>query len=467
MRGGRLIAEDNPIRLLERYNTTSLETVFLNLCKERNPPPQAIEYFVNYGGNEKKSNYVQESVTRVKALVVKNTVIMLRNLFMLLFVTVIPAAMVLTIGVASKHDPMSIKVGVVNLETDFYTCFDPLHQKVVEGECNLEDLGCQFLQHIPSENIELKNYATADDAIEDVQKGKISGFLTIPEDYSNSFYEFVTSGGLVDDYVLNNSQIIVRLDKTTLFIAGSIEKTMYDTLNAYTKKILMNCGFDPRQVEYPLQFSEPVFGNDKDNNMLDSVAPSFGLMMIIFFPVLSSSIRFIGEKKDGTLGRSLVSGTNIWEIVVAYTVSEFALIVAQGGLVLICLRVVIGRGPVGSLELSLIMCIMIGVCGMTFGFLMGITLSEEIEAGLLAMAIFFPNIFLSGSMWPAESMPAVMRYVCAYLPCTMSTEAFRSIFNRGWDFTHPVVWSGFLVISIYISVIILVTIIIHRMKTNL
>ncbi|ODM93398.1 ABC transporter G family member 23 [Orchesella cincta] len=328
MREGRLIAEDSPIHLMEKYNTSSLETVILNLCKERNPPPQAIEYYVNYGETKKKTNYMEESVRRIKALIGKNTVIMFRNIF----------------------------------ESDFHSCFDPTFSYDIEGECSLEMLGCRFLRHIPNDAVELEPYETIEDAITDVENAKIRGFLVIPEDYSNSYYEWVTSGGIVDDYVLNNSKITLRLDKTNRYISGVIEKTMYETLEAYSKQILSDCGFDPRQVESPLQYLEPIFGSGM--TLMDSIGPGVGVLMVVFFPMLSTSIRFIGEKKQGTLGRSLVSGASLWEIIVAYTVTEFTLILAQGGFVFIVLRIMSGKDPVGSSLLFLTLSVMVGICGM-------------------------------------------------------------------------------------------------------
>ena len=36
MRNGALLAEENPLRLMENYNLTSLEDVFLKLCMRKN-----------------------------------------------------------------------------------------------------------------------------------------------------------------------------------------------------------------------------------------------------------------------------------------------------------------------------------------------------------------------------------------------------------------------------------------------
>lgn len=96
------------------------------------------------------------------------------------------------------------------------------------------------------------------------------------------------------------------------------------------------------------------------------------------------------------------------------------------------------------------------------GFLLGSVCTEEIQAAILAMAAFFPNFLLSGLVWPVEGMPEILQKIVQVFPCTLSAESVRSITSRGWEFTHPNVWPGFVILTAYIIGYFLLTILFHK-----
>ena len=54
------------------------------------------------------------------------------------------------------------------------------------------------------------------------------------------------------------------------------------------------------------------------------------------------------------------------------------------------------------------------------------------DAIQLALGSFYPNLLLSGIIWPLEGMPQVLRYLSYILPQTFACEAMRGILSRGW-----------------------------------
>lgn len=114
----------------------------------------------------------------------------------------------------------------------------------------------------------------------------------------------------------------------------------------------------------------------------------------------------------------------------------------------------------------MILFIMSGFGGVTMGMFIGSFCNEEIEAALLAMALFFPNVFISGVMWPVEGMPVVLQYISYGLPCTLTGEAMRSLFARGWSFFHPNVWPGYLTLVLYMLFYSFLTVLIQKFKSK-
>lgn len=142
------------------------------------------------------------------------------------------------------------------------------------------------------------------------------------------------------------------------------------------------------------------------------------------------------------------------------------MLVVQSCLIYVVLNVIVGIEVIGSFVLVMLLFIMSGFGGVSMGFFIGSLCNEEIEAALLAMAIFFPNMALSGIIWPIEGMPVVLQYIAYMLPCTLTSEAMRSIFTRGWPFSHPNVWPGYISLLGYILLYFLLTVLIQKFKSK-
>lgn len=205
MRGGRLLAENDPTTLLTQHNAILLEEIVLKLCRNDEFPDDdqsqipAIAYTKNEqspnedepkrdNSDERKekaqpdvatlsnlnqrrvSVYVkpgvvvksspsplQISLNRIRGLILKNMYVMWRNIFLVLFMIITPSLMVLLICNGIGNDPKPVSLGVVNLESNFSNCESYTqwrHDNLGVGEeegCDLEFLSCKFLDRIPKD----------------------------------------------------------------------------------------------------------------------------------------------------------------------------------------------------------------------------------------------------------------------------------------------------------------------------
>ena len=158
MRFGRLLAEDSPTALIETYQQSNLENVFLSLCMKTgddedeadssvsvvtddlSKPSAAMcasmpvkddpvcnnrsEFGKNFqianNGSEVCYNLLQWS--RLKALLVKNFIRMWRNLGFLVFQFIIPTVQVSLFCLAIGREPKGMTVAVVNEEVGCGGC---------------------------------------------------------------------------------------------------------------------------------------------------------------------------------------------------------------------------------------------------------------------------------------------------------------------------------------------------------
>ena len=79
---------------------------------------------------------------------------------------------------------------------------------------------------------------------------------------------------------------------------------------------------------------------------------------------------------------------------------------------------------------------------MSFGFLISSLCDSQAVAMQLSIGSFYPNLLLSGILWPLEGMPSYLRTVAKLLPNTLACQAMRDIMLRGWGVDREEVYLG-------------------------
>lgn len=89
---------------------------------------------------------------------------------------------------------------------------------------------------------------------------------------------------------------------------------------------------------------------------------------------------------------------------------------------------------------------------------------EENSAIQLALGSFYPNLLLSGVIWPLEGMPVALRYVSYFLPQTYAVESLRSVFGRGWGIDRPEVYVGIVISFGWIFAMLIFSVVVIRIR---
>ncbi|ODN00401.1 ABC transporter G family member 23 [Orchesella cincta] len=487
MRNGKLLAEKPPDELMREHNATLLEDVVLKLCRKDTDEtsdltdgrknklgdleahygrPKAIQE--NYPtmaqiDAESAGGSLTDAFKRVLTLGHKNAMVLIRNYLLLIFILWVPAAQVLFMCLALGNDPKPMKFGIVNHEfeaTGLYTCAELLEVRKNET-CSLVGLSCEYLNTLPGDVVHQRFYKTEEEARYAVQRGKIWGFMSFPEEFSSAYYTKIASSALADEETLNGSSIALEMDETSKQISGTLKKQFGDSFKDFTKALLGECGYNERLAELPLQIIDPIYGSD-DTDTREFMSCGIMIAILFFFPLITAGIQYIYEKKLGTLERTLVAGVNTWEIMAGFSITTSFILFIQTMLALMIVTVLFQITVVGSFVLCVILGILVGLGGVSMGFLIGSFCKEEVEATMLSIAMFFPVVMLSGIMWPLEGMPIGFQYFSYLLPCQLPSEAMRSIVSRGWDFSHSHVWPGFASIVGWIIFYWILTIFLHK-----
>ncbi|KAF8781921.1 ABC transporter G family member 23 like protein [Argiope bruennichi] len=167
-----------------------------------------------------------------------------------------------------------------------------------------------------------------------------------------------------------------------------------------------------------------------------------GLFSITYIMAVGlSAMAVIIEKKEGLLDRSWFAGVRSWEVMFSMLFSLF-----------------------GSSHRVVIAVLLTGLEGMSYGLFISSIVNDENIAMMIAMGSFYPNLLLSGIIWPVEAMPYYLRQFSYCLPLTLIANSMRSILSRGWTITDHGIWDGFLVCLAWIFPVILIASLFFRYK---
>ena len=196
------------------------------------------------------------------------------------------------------------------------------------------------------------------------------------------------------------------------------------------------------------RFSESLGGGDvvylKKNTLfgrgikyLDYLAPGVVMMTILFSSIFSGGLSLILDREFGTLKMLMVSPVSRDAIILGKIFAGVIQSITSGVVALIVamlMGVHLKSGAMGFLMIILLMFIAgFGFIGMSTAFATRITELEQLM--VVMQVLIMPMWFLSGGLYPLESMPEWMRPLAIVNPMTYVTDAARAIMIRGiiWE----------------------------------
>ncbi|XP_077351330.1 ABC transporter G family member 23 isoform X1 [Festucalex cinctus] len=456
MRNGCLLAEGTPEVVMKMKSSTTLEHAFLQLCetsdqtslkrdagsqddvlgnsqsfesgRDESRPilanvPKPAEEVVSHSVDWKvRVRHVIPKWRNVAALIIKTLLRMKRMPGSLCFQFLLPVIQMSLICMCVGGDPKGIRVAVVNNETSpmafSHTLLSFLDSNSVEQVVNLSHA----------------------EAFKGIYDGKYWGIIGFGKNFSSYLINRMIMKN-VSLEVMNGGSVHVWLDQTNRQIAMMLQKKLYAAFQAFVDSKLGNMAY---MYALPVKFEEAIYGS-QDTDFTTFVMPGAVLSIAFYLALGLTALSFVLEKKEGLLDRCWVAGVSSLETMLAHLFSQLLVISVQIILMLLFVLLVFKMPNEGSLFLIVLLIVLQGIAGISFGLVISAAIDDEQNANQAALGIFYPNLILSGIIWPVECIPYPLRYVSLALPQTYASEALRCIMYRGWDLTHMMVWRGFIV----------------------
>ncbi len=257
------------------------------------------------------------------------------------------------------------------------------------------------------------NYATA---MKLFKEKKVYAVVYIPPGFDDG----LRSGG--------GGEVLLSIDETTPQISSAVLGYLTKKTDAFPGDVVLN-------PQRPDLVRNTLFGRGVE--YLDFLAPGVIMMTIVFSAMFSGGLGLVVDREFGTLRMLMAAPISKYSIIVGKTTAGvtqslfsgvFALLVAM------LIGVKIKAGVAGFFMMLLLMLIA------AFGFIgMSIAIGtriRKIEHLMLSMQlVIIPMWFLSGGLYPLESMPSWMRPLAVVDPLTYATDAMRTVMLRGafWE----------------------------------
>ncbi|XP_068183425.1 ABC transporter G family member 20 isoform X1 [Antennarius striatus] len=474
MRNGHLLAESPPDVVMKQHNALTLEHAFLQLCETsdqavsnlsspQDGKPDSSRLFegrrdenqpilgVGPGADEEVPKYSVDWKVRaldvlpkwknIAALMIKTMVRMKRTPGSLCFQFLLPVIQISLICLCIGGDPKGIQVAVVNNETS----------RTAYSRALLS-----FLDNSSVEQVVLSH----NEAFDGIHNGEYWGVIGFGCNFSSYLTKRMIQRQVSKD-VIDGGSVHVWLDLTNRQIAVMLQKKLHEAFQAFVDE---KTGRMSYLLDMPIKIEEPVYGSH-NTDFTTFVMPGAVLSIAFYLAVGLTALSFVLERKEGLLDRCWVAGVSSLETMLAHLFYQLFVISVQIILMLLFVLLVFKMTNEGSLVLVIILIVLQGVTGISFGLVISAAIDDEQSANQAALGIFYPNLILSGIIWPVECIPYPLRYLSLALPQTYASEALRCIMYRGWGLTRFMVWRGFAVTLGWNTFFLILATVILKLRT--
>jgi ABC-2 type transport system permease protein len=328
-------------------------------------------------------------------------------------------------------------------QTLFFTLFIPVLELFMLGyaiDTNVRNVRTVFVDHAGTQESRqlLEKFEKTNDfrivahALSDVEArqmivaGTARVGIIVPENFSRRLAAGETA------------QILVLVDGSE----SSIAAEAVNVSNAITLKRSLELSLGGREL--PVEARPRVLFNP-DTRSANFFIPGLMVVMCQMMSTMLSANAIVREKELGTLEQLYMTPIRRGELIIGKMTPYIFLTTLEFCFIAFLMRIVFQVPIHGSFLTLLVITIPFFLANLGAGLWISTKAATREAAGQIAMGTLLPSIFLSGYVFPLDSMPHLLQPVANCLHTTWMIDASRSIILRGGGW--PELWRHFLVLS--------------------
>jgi ABC-2 type transport system permease protein len=178
----------------------------------------------------------------------------------------------------------------------------------------------------------------------------------------------------------------------------------------------------------------PIYTKAGGGNYIEFLAPGI-IAMSILFSATFAGIEVLWDRQFGFLKEILVAPVSRTRIMIGRTLGGATVAVFQGTIVFV-LAIIFGFRPVSLalLPLALVYMGLIAIMFTAFGTAIACIIEDMQGFQLIMNFLVMPTFFLSGALFPMESMPGPVAFIASINPLAYGVDALRGILVNGAHF---------------------------------
>ncbi len=242
--------------------------------------------------------------------------------------------------------------------------------------------------------------------------GKARIGIKIPEDYSRRLLAGETA------------QILILVDGSESSVAA--EGVNVGNAIALRESLAMVLGGKPLPIE-----SRPRILFNPDTRSANFFIPGLLVVMCQMMAIMLAANAIVREKENGTLEQLFMTPVRPGELILGKLAPYLVLTFAEFCGITFLMRTVFEVPIHGFFVTLLTLALPFYLAMLGVGLAISTRANTREAAGQMAMGTVLPSIFLSGYVFPIDSMPWFFWYVAQVVPTTWMIDAARGVILRG------------------------------------
>ncbi len=342
-------------------------------------------------------------LTRLISIIRKEFIQIFRDPRTLALILVIPVMQLFLLGYAATNDVRNVPLAVVDQDRS------PQARSLLDAYRSADYFKLTY--EVDSEG-ELRDLIDA---------GKARVGIIIPPGYGS---QISGNGSAEVAFILDGSDPSVAstaMSAAQLIGQSQSTKLMIERLSAHGQL---------RAVKQPVDVRTQVWYNPDLISAYFMVPGVIGLILYALTSILTATA-VVRERERGTIEQLIVTPIRSWELVVG-KVLPYVILALLNTLEVLAIGSLWFKVPVRSgLGLIMLVSALFIFTGLGIGLLASTIANTQQEAMLIVWFTLLPSIFLSGFLYPLETMPLVLRWISYLMPLRYYLVIIRSLLLKG------------------------------------
>ncbi|MBL8188501.1 MAG: ABC transporter permease [Acidobacteria bacterium] len=303
---------------------------------------------------------------------------------------------------------------------------------------------------VNSDDFKIVSYVDSEDDLNrEIIAGRARVGVKIPPDYSRRLLAGQTASYLV---LVDGSDSSVAGEALNVSNAIALRESLERSLSVTSVRQTL-----------PIEARPKVLFNP-DSKSANFLIPGMIAVLMQMMTVLMTAITIVRERERGTLDQLYMTPVKPLGLMMGKIVPYAVVAYVEVLILLFFMRWAFGVPIRGSILLLMLLVAPFILTMLGFGLLVSTKAQTYQEATQMAFGTMMPSIFLSGYIFPIDTMPVQFQVISSFIPTTYLIQIFRGVILRGAELQD--LWRQGLILSAMSIVMIVIAALRFRKKAG-